>query len=187
VTAEAISETTKQKLKEEYHALDPVYLLTNIRRLQDLLWPFAYVELPQSSGSNLLPVSQQKKTSQAKMGSPVPNDEQSLSTQPPVENADRMYRRTKKKRKDGDARRWWRTRADPFENIWPEIEQYLAEKSFLNAKMIFNDLRQAHPGKFQDGQLRTLQRRVKQWRIEQFDGKMNVENPFSIPCNRESK
>jgi len=32
-----------------------------------------------------------------------------------------------------------------------------------------------------------LQRRVKQWRIEQFDDKMNVENPFSIPGNRDSK
>lgn len=53
--------------------------------------------------------------------------------------------------------------------------------------MIFNNLRQAHPGKFHDGQLRTLQRRVKQWRIEQFDDKMNVENLFSIPGNRDSK
>lgn len=96
-----------------------------------------------------------------------------------------MYRRTKKKRKDGDGRRWWRTRADPFENVWPEIEQKLAEKPYLNTKMIFNDLRQAHPGKFQDGQLRTLQRRIKQWRIKQFEEKMNVENPFSIPGNRD--
>lgn len=187
VAAESISETTKEKLKEEYHALDPVYLLTNIQRLQDLLWPFAYVELEQSSSSNLLPVSQQKKTRQSKMESPVPDEKESRSTQSQLENADRMYRRTKKKRKDGDGRRWWRTRADPFEKVWPEIEQRLADKPYLNAKMIFNDLRQAHPGKFQDGQLRTLQRRVKQRRIEQFDDKMNVENPFSIPGNRDSK
>ena len=187
VAAEGIPETTKQKLKEEYDALDPVYLLTNIQRLQDLLWPFAYVELEQSSSSNLLPVSQQKKTRQSKMESPVPDEKESRSTQSQVENADRMYRRTKKKRKDGDGRRWWRTQADPFKNVWPEIEQKLAEKLYLNAKMIFNNLRQAHLGKFQNDQLRSLQRRVKQWRIEQFDGKMNVENPFSIPGNRDSE
>ena len=187
VAAEGIPETTKQKLKEEYDALDPVFLLTNIQRLQDLLWPFAYVELEHGSSSNLLPVSQQKKTGQSKMESPVPDEKESRSTQSQLENADRMYRRTKKKRKDGDGRRWWRTRADPFEKVWPEIEQKLAEKPYQNAKMIFNDLRQSHPGKFQDGQLRTLQRRVKQWQIEQFDGKMNVENPFSIPGNRDSE
>ena len=35
---------------------------------------------------------------------------------------------------------------------------------FLQAKTLFKDLQRRHPGKFQDGQLRTLQRRVKEWR-----------------------
>ena len=92
-----------------------------------------------------------------------------------------MYRRTKKKRKDAEGKRWWRTRVDPFKGVWSEVEQKLAEKPHLNAKMIFNELRQAHPDKFQDGQLRTLQRRVKEWRSENIDEKLNTENPYSIP------
>ena len=36
--------------------------------------------------------------------------------------------------------------------------------SGLQAKTLFKDLQRRHPGEYQDGQLRTLQRRVKQWR-----------------------
>ena len=97
-----------------------------------------------------------------------------------------MYRRTKKKRKDGDGRRWWRTRADPFEDVWLEVEQKLADRPFLIAKTILYELQQAYPGKFQDGQLRTLQRRVKHWRSEQMDDQMTAENPYSIPDNGKS-
>jgi hypothetical protein len=91
-----------------------------------------------------------------------------------------MYRRTKKERKDSGGKRWWRTRVDPFKAVWSEIEQKLARRPHLNAKMIFNELQQAHPGQFQDGQLRTLQRRVKEWRSEKMDEKMNTANPYSI-------
>src|SRR5690606_15796915 len=34
----------------------------------------------------------------------------------------------------------------------------------LEAKTLFEDLQRRYPAQFQDGQLRTLQRRVKQWR-----------------------
>jgi hypothetical protein len=36
----------------------------------------------------------------------------------------------------------------------------------LEAKTLFQALQRQHPGRFADGQLRTLQRRVKQWRAE---------------------
>jgi hypothetical protein len=34
----------------------------------------------------------------------------------------------------------------------------------LEAKTLFEDLQRRYPGRFADGQLRTLQRRVKAWR-----------------------
>jgi len=58
----------------------------------------------------------------------------------------------------------WRTREDAFANIWPEVEALLKEAPGLQALTIFQDLQRRHPGKFQDGQLRTLQRRVRVWR-----------------------
>jgi hypothetical protein len=58
----------------------------------------------------------------------------------------------------------WRTRNDPFADVWPQLEEQLRLNPGLEAKTLFDDLQRRHPGQFADGQLRTLQRRVKQWR-----------------------
>jgi len=58
----------------------------------------------------------------------------------------------------------WRTRPDPFEEHWPEVEARLQDTPKLEARTLFELLQQAHPDRYDDGQLRTLQRRVKQWR-----------------------
>jgi hypothetical protein len=58
----------------------------------------------------------------------------------------------------------WRTRVDPFEEDWPEIAELLSVEPNLEALTLFRYLQRKYPGKFQDGQLRTLQRRVKRWR-----------------------
>jgi hypothetical protein len=58
----------------------------------------------------------------------------------------------------------WRTRLDPFEEHWADVEARLRDTPELEAKTLFELLQQAHPGRYEDGQLRTLQRRVKQWR-----------------------
>ena len=76
--------------------------------------------------------------------------------------------------KQGDARpthqskprapRHWRTRVDPFEEVWDEVEGWLREDPDINGKVLFERLRQEYPGQFTTGQLRTLQRRVRSWR-----------------------
>ena len=58
----------------------------------------------------------------------------------------------------------WRTRADPFEEVWPWVSQQLSASPGLEAKTLFEALQRDHPGRFADGQLRTLQRQVKRWR-----------------------
>ena len=58
----------------------------------------------------------------------------------------------------------WRTRKDPFEGIWDGIKSMLTINPGLEAKTIFDDLQRRYPGRFADGQLRTLQRRIKNWR-----------------------
>ena len=60
--------------------------------------------------------------------------------------------------------RTWRTRKDPFEGVWEEIEEFLESDANFEAKTLFEYLQREYPGRFQDGQLRTLQRRVKVWR-----------------------
>jgi len=58
----------------------------------------------------------------------------------------------------------WRTRLDPFAEVWGEIEKELEINPGLEAKTLFEALQRRCPGRFQDGQLRTLQRRIKVWR-----------------------
>jgi hypothetical protein len=59
----------------------------------------------------------------------------------------------------------WKTRQDPFADHWPKIQEQLQLNPGLEAKTIFADLQRRYPGRFQDGQLRTLQRKVKKWRV----------------------
>jgi hypothetical protein len=60
--------------------------------------------------------------------------------------------------------RTWRTRADPFADVWEELRQQVGTNPGLEAKTLFEVLQRQYPGQFAEGQLRTLQRRLKQWR-----------------------
>jgi len=65
--------------------------------------------------------------------------------------------------------RTWRTREDPFEECWDEVAARLAEAPELEAKALFEDLlagQEGEPVRYHAGQLRTFQRRVKQWRAQ---------------------
>jgi hypothetical protein len=67
--------------------------------------------------------------------------------------------------------RAYRTREDPFDGVWSEVEALLDSDSRLEAKTLFDWLQREHPGRFADGQLRTLQRRVKVWRATEGPAK----------------
>ena len=60
--------------------------------------------------------------------------------------------------------RHWRTRPDPFQDVWDLVRQQIEESPGLEAKTLFEWLQREYPGRYADGQMRTLQRRIKQWR-----------------------
>ncbi len=60
--------------------------------------------------------------------------------------------------------RTWRTRPDAFTKVWDELREQVGTNPGLEAKTLFEELQRKYPGEFADGQLRTLQRRLKQWR-----------------------
>jgi hypothetical protein len=81
-----------------------------------------------------------------------------------------MDRKTARKHRDAGCvpsaepkPRTWRTRADPFEEDWPEIEARLVDAPELEAKTLLDDLMARKPGRYTEKQLRTLQRRVRDW------------------------
>jgi len=68
---------------------------------------------------------------------------------------------------EAKAGRPWRTRPDPFEEVWESELVPLLERDRrgeLQATTLLDWLEERRPGKFGPGQLRTLQRRVREWR-----------------------
>jgi len=96
------------------------------------------------------------------------NQEQTLSLAAAKAGMDektaRKYRELGKLPSEVRGERSWRTREDPFLDVWEELRAMLERNPGLQAKTLFEDLQRRRPGDFQDGQLRTLQRRLKRWR-----------------------
>ena len=60
--------------------------------------------------------------------------------------------------------RTWRTREDPFAQDWEEVVEMLEAAPTLQAKTVFDFLCEKRPDAYQEGQLRTFQRHVRDWR-----------------------
>ncbi len=59
----------------------------------------------------------------------------------------------------------WRTRKDPLAGVWDaEVVPLLRSDPLLNAVTLLEELQRRHPGHYDSGVLRTLQRRMRQWR-----------------------
>jgi len=82
----------------------------------------------------------------------------------------------------------WRTRPDPFGAVFEsEVAPLLAadEKRVLEARTILGELERNHPGAFAAGQVRTLQRRIREWRALHGPAK-EVYFPQAHPPGREA-
>jgi len=149
-----------------YHALDPVELLRQIRILQDALWKHAVLQTgghsPEKDGNVVLPEIRFERN---RRNHSVRNGREDISDIMPdnlQEVQKRKYRRSKMER----IPHTWRTRPDPFQSVWGEIYAQLEASPERTAKSIFQELRESYPSQFTDGQLRTLQRRVQEWRAK---------------------
>lgn len=76
------------------------------------------------------------------------------------------YARSESLPSERAAPRTWRTREDPFAEHWPGLVAMLEAAPELEVKTLFEDLVARHPGRYQEGQLRTLQRHVRRWRAQ---------------------
>ena len=79
------------------------------------------------------------------------------------EKTARKYRRLGKLPSECRTEHTWRTRPDPFDSVWDEVAAKLKTNPGLQAKTLFEDLQRRYVGQYEDGQLRTLQRRIKHW------------------------
>src|SRR5271156_4481252 len=77
----------------------------------------------------------------------------------------RRYLRLERLPNELKKERPWRTRGDPFSEVWDAVQKQIEESPGLEAKTLFEWLQREHPGRVSDGQIRTLQRRIKLWRV----------------------
>ena len=84
---------------------------------------------------------------------------------------------------------WWRTRPDPFDGVWEEDIEPLLQgdpAGKLKATTIIDWLADQHPGRFSASQLRTLQRRLQDWRALHGPDR-EVYFPQEHPPGREAQ
>ena len=145
----AVDPAVKEKLVAQFQSLDPVRLLQQIRLAQQAL----------SDIATYGPPAQQAEPTPT----PTPIGEflSSLST------AWKGGEVRPTHRKKSPAPRWWRTRVNPFADAWPVIEGWLDADPSANANELMDRLAAMTPEVYgSKAQLRTLQRRVGEWRSE---------------------
>jgi hypothetical protein len=169
VTAGVLDAGRRERLETIYQALDPVVLLRQIDVLQDALWRRAVLRTAATEPEDVVqaPIDAVAFDLTARgpwSGEASGTDDSSDG----IGRSRRKYHRTVKTTQP----RWWRTRPDPFADVWEEVEGWLRAAPERTAKAMFQELQDRHPGQFTDSQVRTLQRRVKEWRersLVQFD------------------
>ncbi len=165
----ALGVEERERLEAIYRGLDPVLLLRQIGILQEALWRHARFASPITTaegGTRPYPMSVPFEIDACAPG----NGASTAGVDTPISEGrvTRKYHRSERPRVE----RYWRTREDPFEEVREEIIFLLEASPERTAKSVFEQLQGQYPGRFPDVQLRTLQRRVKEWRensLVEFD------------------
>lgn len=155
------------RLDDIFTALDPVRLLAQIGRLQDALWQHAVVGplWPPTDAPPLAAVP--FSVAACGLDASLRSSHLSHTGDTPIMLTKRAYHRHQPQ-----LPRWWRTRVDPFAEVWADVEQWLEVQPERTATSVLAELQHRYPGQFLDVHLRTLQRRVACWRatmITTFD------------------
>jgi hypothetical protein len=135
-----VPQSGKQQLQAIFAKLDPIALIRNIRCVQQELAVGKAAELDQLRSESAESFLRKLRTVW-QLGEVRPTHRK-------------------------QAARHWRTRPDPFENVRSRIQEQLELTPDITPKELFRQLREEHPGHFSDGQIRTLRRRVKEWRTQ---------------------
>lgn len=157
LATEVLSTEDRVRLTTIAQALDPVQLLRQIEQLQDALWRHALTQMPANVPERIETTTRDGHTVRFTLeGSP--DGEPTVQREP---EGGRKYRRTKGLK----GPRLYRTRPDPFADVWEEVEAELTAHPERTAKAAFEHLQERYPGVFPATQVRTLQRRVQEWRM----------------------
>jgi hypothetical protein len=136
-------DTVRRVVEAVYATLDPVQLLSDIRHAQARLVEISDQPIVDTTAADGTPTLEQFLAS-------LRTAWQYGEVRPTL--------RGKEKKKRG------RRRPDPFVAVTAEVHAWFDAEPWRTSRELFERLQAAHPGTFPDGQLRTLQRRIKDWR-----------------------
>lgn len=171
LASDVIPDATKARLEHVAETLDPLQLLDQIRTMQQRLAIIA------EGGDPPMLLRQDDDLTRFLA---------SLSSAWHEGEVRPTHRATPK------ASRHWRTRKDPFESVWPKIVRWLEDSPDQSAKGLLERLKREHPGTYSDSHLRSLQRRVKEWRRRMAlhlvfgPGGNDFDSPISAPDGKIS-
>ena len=161
---EAVSAEAKMKLAERRRTLDPVALLHTICEAQSALAAIVSPEL------RPIPRGESLEQFLAKLPDRWREEQDPDGPEPTVKPP-----------------RHWRTWKDPFEGVWCDVFEWLQEDPDASAMALLGRLQAEHPGRFGRANLRTLQRRVQQWRgimankLVYAASEATLQNPARLP------
>jgi len=145
LASEWVLEPVKVRLREIAYTLDPLQLLDEIRKAQHQVVAVANRDEPYA---------------------PVPQKDDLTRFLSSLANAWRGGEVRPTHHAKAKPPRHWRTRKDPFEGVWPTVCRWLEADPDQTGKALLMRLQVENPGVFPDVRLRTLQRRLKQWRSQ---------------------
>ena len=137
-----INDQIKEDLQSQRQQLDPIKLLHGIRQGQSTLSALASADC-------------------SKQGPQRESLEQFLSQLPQLWREGEVRPTHRKKTSNP---RYWRTHQDAFEGVWYEVLDWLHQEPDITAKDLLKRLQLKYPERFASNQLRTFQRRIKEWR-----------------------
>ncbi len=138
---ETVEADTRASLNERRAQLDPVALLHSIRKTRSALAAIVSPEIRST------PRGESLERFLVRLPDRWRQDEGAASRPPKVR-----------------APHNWRTRPDPFEGVWCDVLGWLQEDPDASAVVLLDRLQSTYPDRFERAHLRTLQRRVQQWR-----------------------
>jgi hypothetical protein len=139
-----VSDAVKRQVKMQHDSLDPVRLLSDIRAGQ----------------RRLVEIADAPETVMVVEG---PTLEQFLSGLRIAWKGGEVRPTARPK---APASRKWRRTPDPFLLVSKQLRVWFEAEPWRTSRELFERLQAENPGTYPDGQLRTLQRRLKEWRRE---------------------
>jgi hypothetical protein len=161
-----LSEESAAHWRQLQQRSDPVALLTTIRRCQGQLALLASGE----NGSGL-------------QGAATDRDlaAENRSLEVFLGGLQSLWQSNQPRRRKPKPRTGKRTRPDPFEPDVERIEQWLQAEPQLNAKTLLARLIELHPQRYGERHLRTLQRRLRGYRLQWIEQEMAAAATAPIP------